>query len=339
VKSLILRGVSTGPWDVLQNTFRERDFIDLANHGIRYVKSTCHLGNLVHGADYTKKIAPNGETCLSNWINQILALTELGIMVTPDISLSGSGTLNNSSFWTGSYADFIDLWGELATTFKQMKNIASLHPLHVPGHKGTGSKADWDLITDLVIKKIRGIWPTVKISWMPFGMGWADFEGYLNHTGYYSTAEPLPFSNIIYNFNHYASEHHGTTGKVTHQKEAYRGNIEDLKHHLQPAINFKEKYGVEMQCSEWGLKDPEYDWINRKDWIRDMIMLFNSNGFNWAYWNMAIPSGYGGDWWSILRDDHTWRLDLVKILAENVGGASANAEILALISILLGLRG
>lgn len=316
-----LSGVSTGPWDVWQDTFREKDFQDLKALGVNYIKSTCHLGNLVNDA-YELRTAPNGETCLNNWIKQIQFMTNAGILVTPDVSLSSGGPQNEDTFWDGSYGDFVNLWKVLTEIFKEIPGIASLHILHVPGHKGTGTRADWEIITDLTIPAIRKIWPTVKISWMPYLMGWKDYEGYQCHTGYYADAEPLPFANIEYCFNHYASQLGGVTAKVAYSKEDYTGDIEPLRWHMEPAINFKQKYGVPMMCAEWGLKDPDFNTENRIGWVRDMMALFSGYGFDQAYWNLAIPSGYGGDLFSILRDDRTWRTYIIDQIRSTSAGLS-----------------
>ncbi len=327
---MTLRGVNIGPWDIFQNTLTQQDFLNLKALGIEYVKINCHLGNLVQddgqGGWTWKTSYKSGESVIDTWTRYIQWASDAGLKVTPDISLYGEGIspwLNQSTFWDPAvYPLFASLWATLAETFKSIRNIVSFHILHVPGHAGTGNAQDWhQIITPTTIEAIRGV-TNKRISWMPWLFGWGDVDGVKNHTGWYATGQPLPYPNIEYGFNHYANViSSGLTDLVSSRCEPYDGDITPLLWHLQPAIDFKNKFKVPMGCWEFGLRiDGCGGWPlqepSRLLWIKDMLNLFQQNGFDWAYWNLAIPQGYGGTDWSIMNYDHTFRTELVNLLSE-----------------------
>lgn len=318
------RGVSIGQYDIFQNTLVESDFKNLKALGVDHVKMIAFAGHLVDESWNWKTSPRSGELVVNTWLRYITWASDAGLTVTPDIALYGEGVgswLNNVSFWSqDNYQPFTELWGKLVDLFDSISGVVSYHILHVPGHKGKGVESDWyDIITPSCIEMIRSK-SNKTISWMPFLMGWKDYEGYPCHTGYYATAELLPYSNIDYCFNHYADKGptDSLTGGVTHECRQYDYNINPLLWHLKPAIDFKERTGVRMTCGEFGIDIIECGSYppdpSRLGWVNDMLTLFQLYDFDWVYWNLAIPEGFGGDSFSIMNYDHTFRTELVNLL-------------------------
>lgn len=308
-----LRGASVNAWTVYQEKLDKRDLQKIADYGIEYLKILFNLGHLVD-KDFNIK-----EDELEKWFKTIEWAMLNDIKVTPDIALYGEKVnphLNQKTFWL--YPDIGDhmaeLWGDLTIEFDSLDNIVGYHLLHVPGHKGSGDPDLWyGDITPKCIESIRN-YSSKAISWMPFKMGWGDYEGIKNHTGYYDTATPLRDNNVVYTFNHYASKKTGWTGEVTHGKKPYGFDKDPLLWHLEPAINFKEKYQVPMMCCEWGIKEPMTHSATRLHWIKDMRNLFHEHDFDYAYWDLSLQSGFGGSIWSIMNPNKTWRNQIANLL-------------------------
>lgn len=104
------------------------------------------------------------------------------------------------------------------------------------------------------------------------------------------------YKNIVYSFHFYEPE------EFTHQKTPWTGGLypdrmtypyrngdrligkQTVESLLAPAVEFRDKYNVELFCGEFGAY-LEAPGESRYRWISDVTEFFQANDLGWFYWN------------------------------------------------------
>jgi aryl-phospho-beta-D-glucosidase BglC (GH1 family) len=62
-------------------------------------------------------------------------------------------------------------------------------------------------------------------------------------------------------------------------------NRERMARHMEPVFAFRERYGVEVACNEFGVYMAGPERASQMAWMTDALDLFAEHGVGWSYWN------------------------------------------------------
>lgn len=306
-----LRGINVaGPWADLTNP---ATFQRYAEWGVNLVRVNIkHDARLVHMDQEVKAVVPDFmlpyQVVIARLDTMVRLARQHGIfLIFSAASIAGRDqkTVAEESL-TGKnkerFSDhLVEFWRFLALRYRDSDTVIGYDLL-------SELRTDWELSVwheELSLKVIRNIRQIDNDSWLIIEPGvWGFPEAF-------SELQPLkdPRSGearIMYSFHMYAPHmytHQGIKGRP--KKGVYPGRLkmfpksfltrwdaDKLREYIDAAISFKKQHNVRMIVGEFGV----VRWAEgREVWVKDLLTLFEVEGFDWAYhsfsgWNGWNPS-------------------------------------------------
>ncbi|SLJ92667.1 Cellulase (glycosyl hydrolase family 5) [Salegentibacter salarius] len=171
----------------------------------------------------------------------------------------------------------------------------------------------WRESAKIIIEQIRSCYPNLHL-----------IVGSSNYNSIYelSRLEPLPYENIIYTFHFYepfifthqgtewtgpqnsttgipfpfpdstkrnmpdlAPQAKGTPGEINYRDYQHTGTLEAINHKISSVANWRDTYGVETWCTEYGVTQ-NADSESRRKYLQKVsktLKAYNIPGFIWEY--------------------------------------------------------
>ncbi len=188
------------------------------------------------------------------------------------------------------YADkFVEIWKKIATRYKGRKiiwgyELLNESVLRLPVAEGC---PDYETLMERAAQAINAIDPEATVIVQP-EQWWC--------TRAFERLRPIKANNVVYAahiYEPFAVTHQGVHARLGGQKEwdkvTYPGEVngvkwnkETLRQVLQPVVDFQKAYNAhivvsEFSCVRWA---PVF---SARDWLSDMIDLYEENGWDWIY--------------------------------------------------------
>lgn len=225
---------------------------------------------------------------------------------------------NSSSFWDNSAA-VNEIYTQVAALADHLRHYGSEFAAYdiinepvVRTPLGPQSPPDWNHIQAKIVQTLRSHDPN---RWIVVSPGpWGGAPGYRDWS-------PLNFPRLVYSVHIYVPHAYthqgigarriglsypGRIGKQTFDKQA-------LRLFLAPVIRFHQRYGVPVYVGEFSA----VRWApGSGQYLRDLVSIFDANGWGWAYFSMG---GFNG--WDP-RYDSTYTPNKVTGAGHEVGTSS-----------------
>jgi len=291
-----LRGMMSG------GALSESDFKDLGQWNVNLMRF--QINNPKRQDTSTKEATDRWLDEQMNRIDQVLPYAKkYGINLLLDLH-SGPGMkqtelLNNRLNWSNEcQALLVHAWQRLATKYKDCPEIWGYDLLNEPREDDyvyqPDGGLDWNRLAEQVAKAIRAIDPVKPIIVEP--PIWGSPEGF-------SVFNPINVSNVVYSVHFYNPgifSHQGIHGRPAGFNypgmiEGKKWDKEALRRSLQPVVDFQRKYQVpilvgEFSAVRWAPND------SSARWMRDVIEIFEENGWDWAYHAFREYEGWDAEW-------------------------------------------
>jgi endoglucanase len=209
------------------------------------------------------------------------------------------GTVREQAFFLdeGLRRDCLRIWACLAERYGGIPGIL-LEPLNEPV---APSAEEWNAAKDALAAEIRRMAPKATIL-----IG----SNLWNSAQEFERLAPFDDDNVVYSFHFYnplVFTHQGApwiqsssfkrsllypgtypaiernTDRMT--VDAGRWDKDRLESIVEPAIRFRERFGVPVACNEFGVYMGGPDSASRIAWIRDLLGIFREHDIGWSYWN------------------------------------------------------
>lgn len=213
-------------------------------------------------------------------------------------------------------ASIVGIWRTLAERFKNNTAIAAFDLYNEPFPIGPANNPKpWLDFASEMITAIRQVDPhrTIIVEGAPHArpMGFPNMK-------------PLPFPNLVYSAHFYEPfevTHQGVDARFP-QGVAYpqpdKWNSDYVKQQLQLVQDFVTKYDVpmyvgEFSCVRWAPGDSRYQWL------RDVINVFEANGWSWSYHAFREWDGWSPEIGSNDRkvQSASWDAPVMKLLRDH----------------------
>ena len=185
----------------------------------------------------------------------------------------------------------MQVWRGIASRYIDAKPICGYDLVNEPVEEDVGDGCDdWQALAERAARAIRAIDPRRTLIVEPANWGGPDGLNDL---------VPLPISNVVYSVHMYlphAFTHQGVYGKGPAYN--YPGWIEGklwdkaaLERALRPAIDFQQRYNVQIYIGEfsairWAPDHSAYRYLS------DLIDIFEAHGWDWSYHAFREWSGW-----------------------------------------------
>ena len=179
-------------------------------------------------------------------------------------------------------AMFVEVWKKMAARYKGRPVIWGFDLVNEPDDSTLGEDClDWNALADKTARAIRGIDPDRVLIIEPDQ--WGSPQGF-------ATFQPLDLPRIVYSFHFYQPMHF--THQGLYQNPAgvtYPGLIDGhswdknaIERAMRPAIEFAEKYRVQMYVGEFSAIRTAPAPSAAK-YLADVIDVLEKHGFDWSY--------------------------------------------------------
>lgn len=177
---------------------------------------------------------------------------------------------------------FVEVWQRIATRYKGNRTIWGFDLVNEPDDSMVAEDClDWNALADRAARAVRAIDPDRTLIIEPNAWGGPQgFEGF----------EPLDLPNVVYSFHFYQPmqfTHQGIHGNA--REVSYPGLIggkswdrNALEQAMLPAIEFAEKYRVQMYVGEFSAIRIAPPGAAAR-YLEDVIGIFEKHGFDWSY--------------------------------------------------------
>lgn len=210
-----------------------------------------------------------------------------------------AGLTSDQSFFTNPQErkDCLRVWSVLAERYGSHENVL----LELLNEPVAPSSQVWNEVKKELADAIRAQAP--KSTLVVGANLW-------NSAAEFATLEPLEDPNILYSVHFYnpvlfTHQHTPWTPWPEYQisrpypgtyelpldsesklpRDAGRWDKARLAAQLEPVFRFRETYGVQVACNEFGVYMGGPATEHRLAWMRDILDLFAENQVGWTYWN------------------------------------------------------
>lgn len=244
--------------------------------------------------DNHEKLDVSSSENVTAWLNSKLSLLDqrlplfrkYGVNIVIDLHspprMTQNSLLSTSLSWDKSTQDeLVRVWEIMANKYKDEPAIWGYDILNEPMENDyVGENLDWNRLAERVAKAIRVIDPQKFIIIEPAPLA---------APGALKTFIPVDVPNVVYSIHCYQPIGFTHQGVVGNESVSYPGisggklwNKEALEKDLAPAMEFQRKYNVPIYVGEFSVARwaPGDSAVN---WLRDIIDIFEANGWNWTY--------------------------------------------------------
>ncbi|MBW7996076.1 MAG: glycoside hydrolase family 5 protein [Candidatus Glassbacteria bacterium] len=203
------------------------------------------------------------------------------------LSFSAAFEDNDAFFSDESYLDaYLDFWRTVVRRYADDPRGVAWDLMNEP--HASLANTHWLPFAKKLTAAIREIDTLHTIVMEPPGWGWP--YGYEH-------LEPTGDGNTVYSFHFYGPmdfTHQRNRGMLKATDEQWRqreypGHIQGeywdkstIRRHLQPALDWRDKYAAKMWCGEFGCTR----WaVGAGDWIRDMISILEQERLGWSWYS------------------------------------------------------
>jgi endo-1,4-beta-mannosidase len=265
-----LRGINWGWWHLQGTVYSEADMQRVARWGANVIRLAFSDSDLESDGP-TAAFKPEGFAQLDEviqWARRYGVYVILDMHVVPGGQSTQPYTDHGrNSLWSDATAQdrFNALWAELARRYRDRPEVAAYDLLNEPD---STKKAPELLraIDERVIKAIRAVDPNkiIVVGADRGSLPWGLVDGM-----------KLPDANILYTFHWYVGTSSDRT-PIALEPAAFAAK-------MSPAIDFAHKFNVPVWVGEFGCQavDPKY----QAQWVATSIAVFETEGFDWTYWN------------------------------------------------------
>jgi endoglucanase len=278
-----LRGAMIG------TNLKEQDFRDIGSWNANHIRWQLMWNGFPHTPADTGDI-PAYEAWLESALKQLDSMLpvcrQLGLHILVDLHTPPGGR-NSENQWPlfheKRFQDtFLTAWEKIARRYKNESIIWGYDLVNEPtDNTVVDGVRDWRDLAITAVQRIRAIDSehAIIIEASPGG-GLSSLPD----------LEPLPFNKLVYSFHMYEP------GQFTHQNVyndippiAYPGiingkmwNKDQIRRVMQPVLDWQRDYNVHIYIGEfsairWAPGD------SARDYLADVIDLFEENGWDWAY--------------------------------------------------------
>jgi aryl-phospho-beta-D-glucosidase BglC (GH1 family) len=226
------------------------------------------------------------ESALARLDRLLPVCEELGIKVLVDLHTPPGGRNDASQcqmFHEARFQEaFAKVWDKIARRYRGNKTVWGYDLVNEPveGRVGDGL-LNWQALAARTAKQVRAIDPDHAIIIEPAPWGSPDTL---------ARFKPIPVPGVVYSVHMYMPHqftHQGVYKSPTGLSypgvvQGKRWDKDELRRALQPVVDFQRAHGVHIYLGEfsairWAPGDSAYNYL------RDLIELFEENGWDWAY--------------------------------------------------------